>query len=85
MRLVDEPDTADLIDEDQRVAHVLSGLPLGEREALALVIWADMSPQQAAFALGCSASALHSRLTRARKRLLTNAAIIDGDLEEVPS
>lgn len=70
-------DPADLVCGDDRVARQLADLPLAEREALALVVWADMSPQQAAYALGCSVGALNSRLTRARKRLVTTAMTVD--------
>lgn len=52
-----------------RARGLLAQLPDAERDALALTVLAGLSGQQAAAALGCSPSALTTRVHRARKRL----------------
>lgn len=47
----------------------LASLTLGEREALLLTAWDGLTPREAAVVLGCSVSAVHVRLHRARRRL----------------
>ncbi|WP_123372442.1 RNA polymerase sigma factor [Cellulomonas sp. PhB150] len=54
---------------DDWAERAVAALPLREREALALVVFADLTPKEAAAVLGCSPSALSSRLSRARQRL----------------
>lgn len=58
----------------QAFAHTLASLPPADREVLTLTGWYDLTPAQAAEALGCSTSAYAVRLHRARKRL---AAALD--------
>lgn len=77
-------DLAERVAQDDRVARALAALPLGEREALALVVWADMSPQQAAHVLGCSATAVSSRVARARTRLAAAGAEVMEPRAEEP-
>lgn len=55
--------------EDDHVSQLLDRLPASEREAMELVIWAGLTPTQAALALNCSATAITTRLTRARRHL----------------
>jgi RNA polymerase sigma-70 factor (ECF subfamily) len=62
-------DHADLVAGDDRVSHLLAALPAREREAMELTVWAGLSPAQAARVLGCTVTALSTRLARARKRL----------------
>ena len=69
-------DHADVVAADDRVARLLSGLPSAEFDAMWLVIWADLSPTEAARALDCSVSALTSRLARGRQRL---RVLLDGE------
>lgn len=45
-----------------------------DRETLLLVGWDGLTPQQAAEVLGCSANTFAARLSRARRRLSTNAS-----------
>ncbi|MBD8059301.1 sigma-70 family RNA polymerase sigma factor [Cellulomonas sp. JH27-2] len=59
---------ADVTDEAD-VAAVLALLPPAEREAMWLVVCVGLTPKDAAFVLDCSASALTTRLSRARQRL----------------
>jgi RNA polymerase sigma-70 factor (ECF subfamily) len=51
------------------VLDALARLPEAECEALTLIVWEGLTPQQAAVALGCSAVAVRVRLHRARRRL----------------
>jgi RNA polymerase sigma-70 factor (ECF subfamily) len=53
------------------VERALTGLPMDDRELLLLVGVEGMEPAQAAVVLGIEAAALRQRLTRARRRLLT--------------
>ncbi|MEO6701985.1 MAG: RNA polymerase sigma factor [Jatrophihabitantaceae bacterium] len=65
-----EPDPAGF-ELKQAFASALAGLPESDREVLTLAGWYDLTPRQAAQALGCSASTYAVRLHRARKRLAT--------------
>jgi RNA polymerase sigma-70 factor, ECF subfamily len=55
----------------QAFAHTLATLPVRDREVLTLTGWYDLTPEQAAQALGCTPSAYAVRLHRARSRLAT--------------
>lgn len=63
------PDPADRVAGDDRARRLLALLPPAEGEAMALTVWAGLTPSEAAEVLGCSATALTSRLSRARARL----------------
>jgi len=52
-----------------RVRSALASMDPSDRELLTLVAWDDLTPQQAAAALGWPAGATRVRLHRARKRL----------------
>ncbi|MBD3779949.1 MAG: sigma-70 region 4 domain-containing protein, partial [Micrococcales bacterium] len=54
-------------------------LPPAEGEAMALTVWAGLTPTEAAEVLGCSVTALTSRLSRARARLGAVLAADDPD------
>jgi RNA polymerase sigma factor (sigma-70 family) len=58
----------------------LAALSATEREALLLVAWDGLSPNQAAQVAGCSISAFHVRVFRARRRL---KAAEDDEAREV--
>lgn len=47
----------------------LRDLPAGHRDALLLVVWGELSYQEAASALGISVGTVRSRIARARERL----------------
>jgi RNA polymerase sigma-70 factor, ECF subfamily len=73
---LDEHDFAqaatDRLDAEQRMREalqVVSRLPGGERDVFVLVAWQGLSPEDAGYALGISAGAVRTRLSRARKRL----------------
>jgi RNA polymerase sigma-70 factor (ECF subfamily) len=51
-----------------RLRHVLEAMTPAEREAFLLVAWEGLSAPEAAEALGVTAIALRTRLTRARQR-----------------
>jgi RNA polymerase sigma factor (sigma-70 family) len=75
-RQVAEPAAAADVLATERAA-VLAGLAAltpKEREALLLVAWDGLRPEQAAKVAGCSLAAFHVRLFRARRRLR-----IDGE------
>lgn len=69
------PDPADRLAGDDRARRLLALLPPAEGEAMSLTVWAGLTPSEAAEVLGCSLTALTSRLSRARTRL---AAALDG-------
>ncbi len=80
------PDEADrvlaAIEAAQRVDRLrphLASLPRAEREVLELVAYGELTPAEAAAALGISANAARSRLARARRRL-TSVASADPDV-----
>ena len=56
---------------DARLLGALAALPALDREALLLVAWEELSPAQAATALGISSVAFRVRLHRARRRCAT--------------
>lgn len=60
------PDLAEL---DPQLDAAMRALGPADREALLLVAWEELSPAQAAHALGVSATAFRVRLLRARRRL----------------
>lgn len=60
------------IEAEQRMASVLqaiSKLDRREREVIELCVWEELSPEEAAQALGISPGAVRTRLSRARRRL----------------
>lgn len=54
---------------DPRLARALAALPEKDREALTLIAWDGLEPQEAAVVVGASAGAFRVRLHRARRRL----------------
>ena len=79
-----EPDhaeaVADRVGSTERMAEVLAAvetLPVHEREVLGLVVWAGLSYEQAATALGVPVGTVRSRLSRTRRRLA--ALTLEGD------
>lgn len=53
----------------REVRRVVATLGRREREVLELCIWAELSPEEAARALGISPGAVRSRLSRVRRRI----------------
>lgn len=65
-------DADDRLEASQRwhqVAEALAGLPAGEREALLLFAWEEMSYDEVAAALDIPVGTVRSRLSRARHRI----------------
>jgi len=65
-------DVAARLDDQRRMQAVLdglAGLPVSDREVLALVGWSGLSYEEAAAALGVAVGTVRSRLSRARARL----------------
>ncbi len=67
-------DPAEALASDDRTRRLLALLP--PAEAMALTVWAALTPTEAAQVLGCSPTALTSRLSRARTRL---AAVLQAE------
>jgi RNA polymerase sigma-70 factor (ECF subfamily) len=70
------PDHADLVverSEDERrmraVRDAVAKLPRGQREALELVVWSELSMSDAAAVLGIAEGTVKSRVSRARETL----------------
>jgi RNA polymerase sigma factor (sigma-70 family) len=80
LRQVAEPAVAAdvLATERASVLARLAAMTPKEREALLLIAWDGLSPDQAATVAGCSTAAFHLRLFRARRRL---SAGPDADLQ----
>ena len=66
------------IDAARQTPHVralLRAMPAGDRKVLELVAYGQLSPSEAALALGISPNAARLRLVRARKRLREQLSI----------
>ena len=59
---------------DPAVTRTLQRLPERDREALLLIAWEDLTPAQAAEALGIAPVAFRVRLLRARRRFARSLA-----------
>jgi RNA polymerase sigma-70 factor (ECF subfamily) len=69
---VAEPDASpepELAEIDPTLARGLRSLSPTDREALLLIAWEELTPSEAARALGINAAAFRVRLLRARRRL----------------
>ncbi|MBN6058571.1 sigma-70 family RNA polymerase sigma factor, partial [Nonomuraea sp. RK-328] len=84
-----EPDPADdiagRIDDEHRMRRVLvavNRLPLADQEILSLCVWAGLSYDDAAIALGLSVGTVRSRLSRARVRLRELTVSFPGNARE---
>jgi RNA polymerase sigma-70 factor (ECF subfamily) len=62
------PET-EILELDPELDAALRALSYGDREALLLVAWEDLTPAQAARSLGINPTAFRVRLLRARRRL----------------
>ncbi|KQY57792.1 hypothetical protein ASD66_07010 [Nocardioides sp. Root151] len=80
----DSPDHAEAVigrlDDERRMAALLTaheGLPRRDQEIFSLVVWSELTYEQAAAALGIPVGTVRSRLSRARRRL--HAAVSEGE------
>jgi RNA polymerase sigma-70 factor (ECF subfamily) len=64
----------ELLELDAELAQALRSLSASDREALLLVAWEELTPSQAAKALGIKPAAFRVRLLRARRRLAARLA-----------
>ncbi|GAB3475795.1 RNA polymerase sigma factor [Amycolatopsis cihanbeyliensis] len=70
---------ADAGEQVRRVAGVIAELRPQERDVLLLVAWADLTPAEAATALGIHAHTARTRLHRARTTLRRHLVISEDD------
>lgn len=84
----DEPgfaaDVVDRIEQEARLESVLVALrklPQHEQDVIALVLWSELSYEEAARALGVAVGTVRSRLARARSRL-RELDVSDGHVEK---
>lgn len=73
------PDPADGLAADDRARRLVALLPDAEADAMTLTVWGGLTPTEAARELGCSVTAVTSRLSRARARL---AGALQDELEQ---
>lgn len=64
---------------DATLSQALRRISSSDREALLLTYWEELSPAQAAQAMGCSRATLAVRLHRARHRLRKQLEVADED------
>jgi RNA polymerase sigma factor (sigma-70 family) len=69
----------ELAEIDPALGRALLSLSALDREALLLIAWEDLTPTQAARALGINATAFRVRLLRARRRL---RALLEDEEED---
>jgi RNA polymerase sigma factor (sigma-70 family) len=62
-------DVGDIVEARSEALAALAALPETDREALLLVVWDGLTPEQAAAALGIRPGTLRVRLHRGRRRL----------------
>jgi len=75
---VHAPDPADAQAADDRARRLVALLPEAEADAMTLTVWGGLTSTEAARELGCSVTAVTSRLSRARTRL---AAALQDELD----
>ena len=68
------PERLDAAREAHDAAQALRTLPAGDREALLLMAWADLTYNEIAIALSLPIGTVRSRINRARRRLRTELA-----------
>ena len=60
--------------EMRRLLKLISEMPMRDQDVIALVVWSELSYEEAAGALGVRVGTVKSRLSRARKKLAELAA-----------
>jgi len=77
------PSATDGADERQRrdtLVRALLDLPHGQRAAVVLRYWLDLTETETAAVLGCSVGNVKSQSSRALAKLRANAALLEGGL-----
>ena len=69
LTVTDPPDPAEVVQNRDSLTRALASLPTGQREAVVLVEWLGMGPDEAATALGIKPGSLRARLSRAKADL----------------
>jgi len=77
-------DRLDAGDRSPELAAALAELKPGDREALSMFAWNDMSYEEIAEALDIPVGTVRSRLNRARRIVQSHLAPADGSAKEVP-
>jgi len=67
--LAEAPPAPEAFELDPQLGAALSGLSPLDREALLLTAWEELTPKEAAWALGIKPTAFRVRLLRARRRV----------------
>jgi len=73
-------DVADQRGDRADLVAALMQLPYGQRAAVVLRYWLDLSETEAAAVLGCSVGNVKSQASRALAKLRTNSALLEGGL-----
>jgi RNA polymerase sigma-70 factor (sigma-E family) len=72
--------SADQQGERAALVAALMQLPYGQRAAVVLRYWLDLTETETAAILGCSVGNVKSQASRALAKLRTNAALLEGGL-----
>jgi len=79
---VDPPGASETAEaEAGAVLAALAELPPAEREAITLLAWEGLTPEEASVVLGCSRAAVYLRVHRARRRLAAQLGAPSGPTE----
>jgi RNA polymerase sigma-70 factor (sigma-E family) len=73
-------DNSDQRGDRAALAAALMQLPYGQRAAVVLRYWLDLSETETAAILGCSVGNVKSQASRALAKLRTNSALLEGGL-----
>jgi RNA polymerase sigma factor (sigma-70 family) len=73
-----EHDEIEAAEQRTDVARALAAIPIGQREALVLMAWLDLSAEEAGQILGIRASSVRSEASRARTALRKHLEARDG-------
>ncbi len=73
-----ERDAIEAVEDRTDVARALAALPIGQREALVLTAWLDLSAEEAGRVLGIGASSVRSEASRGRAALRKHLEDRDG-------
>jgi RNA polymerase sigma-70 factor (sigma-E family) len=76
--IVAAADEADGRGEREALMAALMSLPYGQRAAVVLRYWLDLSEAETAAILGCSVGNVKSQASRALAKLRTSAALVEG-------